>query len=120
MYFLIEDDDLLEKCNTNWDITSADIKKELDGELVYNKQFLETEIRSHSDEVTDFYDQKIPKVDSTHTCLAVISLDSAHKKMKTIIYKSFWKSVNMLRKKVVRHIKNNLSNFSYSDEYDEE
>ena len=26
----------------------------------------------------------------------------------------------MLRKKVVRHIKNNLSNFSYSDEYDEE
>ena len=37
MYFLIEDDDLLEKCNTNWDKTSADIKKELDGELVYNK-----------------------------------------------------------------------------------
>ena len=37
MYLLIEDDDLLEKCNTNWDITSADIKKELDGELDYNK-----------------------------------------------------------------------------------
>ena len=34
MYFLIEDDDLLEKCNTNWDKTRADIKKELDGELV--------------------------------------------------------------------------------------
>ena len=37
MYFLIEDDDLLEKCTTNWDKTSADIKKELDAELVYNK-----------------------------------------------------------------------------------
>ena len=27
MYFLIEDDDLLEKCNTMWDKVSADIKK---------------------------------------------------------------------------------------------
>ena len=30
--------------------------------------------------VTDFYDNVIPKVDSNHTCLAVISLDSALKK----------------------------------------
>ena len=36
IYFLIEDDDLLEKYNT-WDKVSSDIKKELDGELVYNK-----------------------------------------------------------------------------------
>ena len=27
MYFLIEDDDFLEKCNTMWDKVSADIKK---------------------------------------------------------------------------------------------
>ena len=99
MYFLIEDDDLLEKCNTNWDITSADIKKELDGELVYNKQFLETEIRSHSDEVTDFYDQKIPKVDSTHTCLAVISLDSAHKKNENYYLQVFLKECKYVEKK---------------------
>ena len=31
-------------------------------------------------EFTDFYDKEIPKVDSNHTCLAVISLDSALKK----------------------------------------
>ena len=29
MYFLIEDDDLLEKYSTIWDKVSADIKKEL-------------------------------------------------------------------------------------------
>ena len=28
----------------------------------------------------DFYDKEIPKLDSNHTCLAVISLDSALKK----------------------------------------
>ena len=27
--FFIEDDDLIEKCNTNWDKVSADIKKNL-------------------------------------------------------------------------------------------
>ena len=30
MYFLIEDDDLLEKHNTIWDKVSADIKKDFD------------------------------------------------------------------------------------------
>ena len=39
MYFLIEDDDLLKKCNTIWDKNSADIKKEFDSEPVYNEEF---------------------------------------------------------------------------------
>ena len=80
MYFLIEDDDFLEKYNTIWDKVNADIKKEFDSEPVYNKTFLKTKIKTHGDEVTDFYDKKIPKVDCNHTCLAIISLDSALKK----------------------------------------
>ena len=43
MYFLIENDDLLEKYNTIWDKVSADIKKELDGEPVYNKKIFENQ-----------------------------------------------------------------------------
>ena len=38
---------------------------------------METKIKSYGDEVTDFYDKEIPKVDSNYTCLAVINLDSA-------------------------------------------
>ena len=38
IYFLIEDDDLLENYNTIWDKVSADIKKEFDSEPVYNKK----------------------------------------------------------------------------------
>ena len=34
-------------------------------------------MKSHGHEVTDFYDKKIPKLDSNHTCLAV--LDSVKK-----------------------------------------
>ena len=80
MYFLIEDDDLLEKYNTIWDEVSADIKREFDSEPVYNKEYLKTKIKSHGDEVTDFYDKEIFKVGSNHTCLVVISLDFVLKK----------------------------------------
>ena len=88
MYFLIKNYDLLEKYNTIWDKVSADIKKELDSEPVYNK-FLKTKIKFYGDEATDFHNKKIPDVDSTLTCLAVISLDSALIKMETIIRKCF-------------------------------
>ena len=39
MYFVIEDDDLLEKYNTIWDKVNVDIKKVLDIEPVYNIYF---------------------------------------------------------------------------------
>ena len=45
--------------------------------LSFNIEFLKAKIKSHGDEVTDFYDRKIPTVDSNHTCLGVISLGSA-------------------------------------------
>ena len=69
MYFLIEDDDVLEKYNTIQDKVSADIKKEFDSKPAYHKKILKTKIRSHSNKVTDFYDKEIPKVDSNHTYL---------------------------------------------------
>ena len=71
---------LIKKYNTVWDTISANIKKEFDCEPVYNKKILKTKIKSHGDELTDFYDQEIPKVDSNHTFLAVIILDSTLRK----------------------------------------
>ena len=79
IYFLIEDDDLLEKYNTICGKVSADIKKESDRQPAYNKNCLKTKIKSHDIKVTDFYLKKIPKLDSNHTFLVVISLDSALK-----------------------------------------
>ena len=91
MYFLVEDDDLFEKYNTIWDNVSADIKKEFDSKPVYNKSFLKTKIKSHGDGVTGIYDKEIPKVNSNHTFLAVISLDSALKKDESYHTKVFLK-----------------------------
>ena len=98
MHFSIKDDDLLEKYNAIWDKASADIKKEFDSEPVYNKRFLKTKIKSYGDEIKDFFDKDIPKVDYNHTCLAVISLDFALKKDETVIRKYFQKRINTLKK----------------------
>ena len=120
IYFLIEDDDLLEKYNTIWGKVSADIKKEFDSKPVYIKELLKTKIKYHDDEVTDFYDKKISKVDSNHTCLIVITMYSALKKDETYYPQVFLKESKYIEKKVTTHINDNLSRFSYSDESDEE
>ena len=93
IYFLIKDDDLLEKYNTIWDKVSADVKKEFDSGPGYNKKILETKIKSHGDQVTDFCDKEIPKVDYNHTCLAVMSLDSALRKDENCYLQVFFKIV---------------------------
>ena len=87
--FLIENDDLLEKYNTTWDKVTANIRKSFDSKPVYDKIFLKTITKFYGDEVIDFCDEEIPKVDYNYTCLAVINLDSALKKMETIIRKYF-------------------------------
>ena len=69
MYFLIKDDDLLQKYNTIWSKVTTDIKKEFDSDSVYNREYSKTKIKSHGDEVWDIYDWKIPKSESNHTCL---------------------------------------------------
>ena len=82
---------------------------------------METKIKSHSYEVTDFYDKEIPKLGSNHTCLAVISLDSALKKDKHYYPQISLKECKYIEKKLVWHIHDNLSGLSSSsDESDEE
>ena len=101
---------LFKKYNTIWDKVSADIdseseKNKIDGESVYNKEFSKAKIKSHGDEVTDFYDKKSPKVDTSHTCLAVsldwivITLDFALKKDKNYYTQAFLKECKHPEKK---------------------
>ena len=80
-------------------------------------------IKSHGDEVVDFYDKKIPKVNSSHTCLAVISLDSAIKKDDTCYPQVFLKEFKYIEKlgiKVIRQINDNLSDTSHSSDNSDE
>ena len=74
----------------------------------------------YGNKVTVFYDKKIPKLNSNHTCLEVIRLDSALKKEGSYYPQVFLKECKYIEKKVMRHNNDNLSDFSYSSvEYDE-
>ena len=59
-------------------------------------------------------------VDSNHTCLAVINLDSALKKDDNYYLQVLLKKSKYIEKKVVRHIYDNLSYSSSSNEIGEE
>ena len=99
-FFLIEDNNLLKKCNTIQDKVPTDIKKEFDSEPVYNKQILKTKIKSYGDKATDFQNKEMPKVGSNITCLAIITIDSILKKMiKTIICNRFKKNIDTREKR---------------------
>ena len=74
------------------------------------KKILKTKIKSDGDEVTDFYDKKLPKMDSNHICLAVISLDSALKKNGNYHWQVFLKECKYIEKNVfiVTQMKNSF------------
>ena len=95
-------------------------KKEFDNEPVYNKEYLKTKINLMV--ITDFYDKESPNVDSNYTCFAVINLDFILKKDESYYPQVFLKECKYVEKKIIRHIHDNLSDFSSSDddESDEE
>ena len=75
---------------------------------------MKTKTKFHDNAVADFYDKKIPKADSNRFCLAVITLDFALKKYDNYYPQVFLKELKYIHKKVVRHIRDNLSHFSSS------
>ena len=111
IYFLIKDNDLLNKYNTMWDKISADAKIELNDEPVYNKTFLKSKVKFYGDEATDFHDKKVPKVDSSYTCLTVISLDSNFGVYEKYYPQVLLKNASIL-KKVIRYIADDFQNSS--------
>ena len=80
---------------------------------------MKTKIQSHGDDVRDFYDKQITKVDSNHSCLPVTSLDSALKKDENYYLLVFLKDCKYIEKKVVRYINDKLTDFFSSNDSDE-
>ena len=119
MYLLIEDDDLLGEYNTIWDQVSAYIQKEFESKLAYDKNFLKTKKSLMVMKLKIFTIKKLLKWTLITTCLLVIILDSALKKVENCYPQVFLKECKYIEKKIVRHINDNLSDISSSDDSDE-
>ena len=62
MFFLIKNDELLEKYNEIWDKVSKVIKKGFDSNPEYNDKYLKNKIKSYVRKTnTHFHDNKVPK-----------------------------------------------------------
>ena len=62
---------------------------------------MKTNIKSHGNEDTDFYNKEIPEVDSNHTYLAEIRQDYALKKDENYYLQVFLKECKYIGKKVI-------------------
>ena len=72
-------------------------------------------MKFHGNKVSYFYENEIPKVDSNHPCWTVISLDSPLNKDRNYYSQEF----KYIKKKVARHINDNLSHFPSDDDSDD-
>ena len=62
--------------------------------------FLKIEIKTYGDEATDFHDNEMSKVNSNHTCLAVVGWDPALKKyVKNYYPQMLFKKIQLHRKR---------------------
>ena len=62
MYFLIQDDELLEKYNEIWEKVKNSINKKFDSEPVYNEKYVKAKIKSYNGEIiSNFHSNKILK-----------------------------------------------------------
>ena len=118
MYFLIKDDDLLEKYNTICNKVSTDTKKGFDSKPVCNKKCLKTKIKSSNDETTYFHNKEMPKARSNYICLAVTKVDSTLKKDENYYPQGFLKEYQYIEKEVIRHITEDI--WIFSSDSDEE
>ena len=98
MYFLIEDDELLQKYENIWNEAINRIKKEFDSKLIDNEKSLKTKIKYYGNEDTDFQDIEIPKADSDYICLVVLSIDFVLKKDKKYCPQVFLKECKYIEK----------------------
>ena len=103
MHFLVEYDDLLKNDNNIQDKISAHIKLEFDCKRAYNKNFFENQkkIKLDGHEAIDFHNKEVPKVDSNHPCLTVITIDSVCVEDGNIYPQAFLKECKCNKKKLL-------------------
>ena len=80
---------------------------------------MKTKIKSDGDEFSDFYDKKIPKVDSNHTYSTVTGLDLTLNEDKNYKLQVFLKECKYIEKKVIRQINDSFGDFSSFDDSDD-
>ena len=118
-FFLVYDQEVLNKYNKIWDKIKDSFGKRLDSEPVYNDKYIKTKISLYS---INFYDTKMLIENKRYFCLFVILLDSIfanlHKEYYSQIFLKECK-YTVKNKKIMNNINEELELDESDDEYDD-
>ena len=118
-FFLVYDQEVLNKYNKIWDKIKDSFGKRLDSEPVYNDKYIKSEISLYS---INFYDTKMLIENKRYICLFVILLDSIfanlHKEYYSQIFLKECK-YTVKNKEIMNNINEELELDESDDEYDD-
>ena len=118
-FFLVYDQEVLNKYNKIWDKIKDSFGKRLDSEPVYNDKYIKSKISLYS---INFYDTKMLIENKRYICLFVILLDSIfanlHKEYYSQIFLKECK-YTVKSKKIMNNINEELELDESDDEYDD-
>ena len=118
-FFLVYDQEVLNKYNKIWDKIKDSFGKRLDSEPVYNDKYIKTKISLYG---INFYDNKMLIEKKRYICLFVILLDSIfanlHKEYYSQIFLKECK-YTVKNKEIMNNINEELELDEYDDEYDD-
>ena len=118
-FFLVYDQEVLNKYNKIWDKIKDSFGKRLDSEPVYNDKYIKTKISLYS---INFYDNKMLIEKKRYICLFVILLDSIfanlHKEYYSQIFLKEYK-YTVKNKEIMNNINEELELDESDDEYDD-
>ena len=118
-FFLVYDQEVLNKYNKIWDKIKDSFGKRLDSEPVYNDKYIKTKISLYS---INFYDNKMLIEKKRYICLFVILLDSIfanlHKEYYSQIFLKECK-YTVKNEEIMNNINEELELDESDDEYDD-
>ena len=118
-FFLVYDQEVLNKYNKIWDKIKDSFGKRLDSEPMYNDKYIKTKISLYS---INFYDNKMLIEKKRYICLFVILLDSIfanlHKEYYSQIFLKECK-YTVKNKEIMNNINEELELDESDDEYDD-
>ena len=118
-FFLVYDQEVLNKYNKIWDKIKDSFGKRLDSEPVYNDKYIKSEISLYS---INFYDTKMLIENKRYICLFVILLDSIfatlHKEYYSQIFLKECK-YTVKNEEIMNNINEELELDESDDEYDD-
>ena len=77
MFFIIKNDDVLDKYNEIWKKMKEELNIKFHSMPVYDEKFIKAKVREFNGMIkTNFLEDKIPKESMHYTCIACITIDS--------------------------------------------